>query len=593
VVANSGDNSVTIFKLATGLGVTITDPSFAKPRWVASTEDGLFAVVTNADDNTMTWINLKNLAILGTTTIDPNPHVHPRGIAIQGDRAVLVADGPGGNDHVKVIDLSCLPDCNPSLTGNQPPGGAQIIADLIIAGEGDKAPEGVAITANGDFALVAYTTRDRIGYVDLRGPIVLLRATTPVGDGPFDVAVTFDDMALVTDRNDDALSIIDVSHLPTVPAAATSTIRTGDLPQGIGILPDESRAVIAQGGRWGQATILNLLGPLSSVTVSLGHHPFGVATSITPHGFKAAITNKGNDTVSILNLTTNRVDATIKVGDKPQGIAITPIQRPAARLSATPRKGPKPLTVTFNAAASTDPDGAVTAFTFDFGDGTSATTTSATVNHTYEADGQYTASLVVTDDDGATSTNSATVNIEVKNQPPTAALSASPPKGKAPLTVTFNAAASTDPDGAVTAFTFDFGDGTLPVTTTSPTVDHIYTTEGEFTAGLVVTDDKGAASTNSATVKIKVKKNKRPKANFVAKPWRGKAPLTVKFTNSSKDQDGTVVAFSWDFGDGTGSTEKDPTHTYTSRGKFRALLSVTDDSGGTSEQPKKTEIRVE
>ena len=74
--------------------------------------------------------------------------------------------------------------------------------------------------------------------------------------------------------------------------------------------------------------------------------------------------------------------------------------------------------------------------------------------------------------------------------------------------------------------------------------------------------------------------NQPPVAVATATPDRGSAPLTVQFgSDGSSDPDGTIVSFSWDFGDGGTSTEPDPLHTYASVGAYSATLTVTDDDG--------------
>jgi hypothetical protein len=74
------------------------------------------------------------------------------------------------------------------------------------------------------------------------------------------------------------------------------------------------------------------------------------------------------------------------------------------------------------------------------------------------------------------------------------------------LTVTLDGSGSTDPDpgDTITSYTFDFGDGSPPVTQSSPTVSHTYQTAGDFPARLSVTDSRGKPSTNTAIFPIEV-----------------------------------------------------------------------------------------
>jgi hypothetical protein len=92
------------------------------------------------------------------------------------------------------------------------------------------------------------------------------------------------------------------------------------------------------------------------------------------------------------------------------------------------------------------------------------------------------------------------------NAAPTAALSASPRSGNVPLQVAFDASGSSDPDAgdSVASYTFDFGDGSAPVTQSTPTVTHTYSNAGEFQARLTVTDSHGKQSFNDASVVIEV-----------------------------------------------------------------------------------------
>ncbi|WP_298989838.1 PKD domain-containing protein [uncultured Pseudokineococcus sp.] len=151
------------------------------------------------------------------------------------------------------------------------------------------------------------------------------------------------------------------------------------------------------------------------------------------------------------------------------------------------------LTCTFDATGSTDADGTITGYAWDFGDGT--TGTGASTQHPYTTPGERTATLTVTDDDGATATTSVTAAPEPPptNVAPTAAATATCDE----LACTFDATGSTDTDGTITAHAWDFGDGT---TGTGATTQHTYATAGDYTATLTVTDDDGATATTTTTL---------------------------------------------------------------------------------------------
>jgi PKD repeat protein len=92
------------------------------------------------------------------------------------------------------------------------------------------------------------------------------------------------------------------------------------------------------------------------------------------------------------------------------------------------------------------------------------------------------------------------------NTAPNAELTATPQSGTAPLQVTFDGSASSDPDAgdSVASYTFDFGDGSPAVTQSTPTVTHTYTSAGDFQAKLTVTDTHGKQSIDDASVVISV-----------------------------------------------------------------------------------------
>jgi PKD repeat protein len=86
------------------------------------------------------------------------------------------------------------------------------------------------------------------------------------------------------------------------------------------------------------------------------------------------------------------------------------------------------------------------------------------------------------------------------NQSPVAVASANPTSGTAPLTVNFSSAGSSDPDGAIASYSWNFGDGTTS-TQANPLL-HTYTVPGSYVASLTVTDNAGSAASASVTVTV-------------------------------------------------------------------------------------------
>ncbi len=136
--------------------------------------------------------------------------------------------------------------------------------------------------------------------------------------------------------------------------------------------------------------------------------------------------------------------------------------------------------------------------------------------------------------------------------------------------------ASTDADGQVAAWSWSFGDD---ATADVASPQHTYGAEGSFEVTLTTTDDDGATNAVTHTVRIgPPPPNSAPTAEFT-QTCHG---FDCSFTDASKDSDGTVTGWSWDFGDGATSTEANPSHTYAGEGSYEVTLVATDDDQATA-----------
>ncbi|HEV8359289.1 MAG TPA: PKD domain-containing protein, partial [Candidatus Thermoplasmatota archaeon] len=166
---------------------------------------------------------------------------------------------------------------------------------------------------------------------------------------------------------------------------------------------------------------------------------------------------------------------------------------PVAVISISPEAPTTLDTVHFDGSASSDADGTIVSYAWDFGDGTTADT--PTVDHTYD-DGVYVVSLTVTDDLGAATT--ATQTLTVLNVLPDASFDLTPPNPVAGFEVAFHDHSS-DPDGTIEAWAWDFGDG---ATSAEPSPTHTYASGGDYTVTLAVTDDDGGEGQEVRTIHV-------------------------------------------------------------------------------------------
>lgn len=260
---------------------------------------------------------------------------------------------------------------------------------------------------------------------------------------------------------------------------------------------------------------------------------------------------------------------------------------PLVRFSFSPTEPKIGETVTFDASNSRDPDGKIVSYLWDFGDG--ATAENVTTTHVFQQDGEYDVILQVMDDRGASSHLTKTMRVAPLNELPTASFTVAPTEPKTNQSVTFDASASVDPDGTITAYTWEFGDQT---TGQNKIVTHVYKTAGTYTVKLTVTDDKGAQS--SVTKEITVTEappNEPPFAKFDFTPATATVNESVSFDASESRDDGQIVKYQWDFGDGASGEGQQVSHTYKTAGTFTVKLTVTDDRGATNSITRSVIVR--
>ena len=239
---------------------------------------------------------------------------------------------------------------------------------------------------------------------------------------------------------------------------------------------------------------------------------------------------------------------------------------PAANFSAAPLSGTAPLQVIFTDTSTGSP----ASWYWNFGDGTFSTEQNPV--HTYSAKGTYTVSL--------TATNNAGNDIETKSkyvvvnalQAPVASFSSNVTKGTYPVCVNFTDTSTRSP----TSWYWDFGDGT---NSTEQNPVHVYNKAGKYTVSLIASNTAGSSKPVKKTNYITVIAPVKPVAGYTVSVRSGSSPLSVSFTDTSKN---SPTFWYWDFGDGTNSTQQNPVHVYTKTGRFTVTLKASNTAGSSS-----------
>ena len=306
-------------------------------------------------------------------------------------------------------------------------------------------PTGIAITPDGQTAYVTDAGPATITPIDIatntpETPIV----QSPNNADPTAVAITPDGKtAYVTDSGNQ--TVVPISTATNTLGTAIS-LPGGSNPIAIAITPDGKTAYVADLGT-NMVTPINVATNTLGTAISLpgGSNPFSIA--ITPDGKTAYVTDNGTSKVTPIDLTTDTAGTPISLasGALPRGIAITP-------------------------------DGQ-TAYVADWG-----TSTVTPINlDTNTAETPITQSGTVRP--GAVAIT--------PDQAPTASFSAVP--GKAGTTTTFDASTSSAPAGTISSYRWTFGDG-ISITTSSPSIAHVYANSGPFIVTLTVTDSAGTST---------------------------------------------------------------------------------------------------
>jgi len=481
-------------------------------------------------------------------------------------------------------------------------------------------PFGVAINTSGTKVYVANWDSNDVSVIDTSTNTVT--ATVPVGKEPKGVAVTPDGTKIyVTNTNSSTVSVID-----TATNSVIANVSVGIYPLGVAVSPDGNKAYVTNYGS-GNVSVINTANNTVTTTISVGSIPSGI--TINSAGTKAYVANHGSNTVSVINTITNTVTATIPVGSGPTAFGqfvVSPLVPTGANLSIYKQA---PLSIV--------PGNSMTYILHyhNFGNKDAQNVTIEDIlSDNVEFDsasngGVYNSTTrTITWDIGSVAPEghgyrtltvripqSAVIGTVILNN---ANISTSDPETKYDdneahaQTRVISGVVYTDPGGYIydvdtwerianASVWLQASDGiggwenvstgeSVPVAQpdVNPQVtdeDGVYQWDVLNGSYRVHVEAPGYEPANSIVVSVPppvtdlhvglVRIPVLLAANFSTNVTSGYAPLSVQFTDISSN----VTEWNWDFGDGTNSTEQNPTHTYLAAGNYTVNLTVSNGDG--------------
>jgi gliding motility-associated-like protein len=223
-------------------------------------------------------------------------------------------------------------------------------------------------------------------------------------------------------------------------------------------------------------------------------------------------------------------------------------------------------------------------YSWDFGDGGTASVPLPGITHLYQAAGTFSVRLITTDINGCTDTIIKTNYIRING--PLANFTAANTNGCSGLTTIFNDLSTTNGGNALTNWQWHFGDGTIQNFSTPP-FQHTYNSAGTFSVKLIVTDAAGC--TDSLTLPALIVTTD-PVPLFISPDTLTCPGGTVRFFNNSLP---AGLNSMWDFGDGGTSILSSPTHIYTTTGFYTVKLRIQDANGCADSITQNSYIRVD
>ncbi|MGE5198045.1 MAG: PKD domain-containing protein [Rhodospirillaceae bacterium] len=285
----------------------------------------------------------------------------------------------------------------------------------------------------------------------------------------------------------------------------------------------------------------------------------------------------------------NATSRSVSIRLVPPGIILPPNGTPVPSFTYAPSAPSTRVDVTFDASLSSDSDGRIVSYAWNFGDGSQGS--GMVVEHDFRDIGTFVVTLTVTDDRGQSASISKNVAVAATDVPK-ADFVISPTAPQVGEKVFFNGGTSTAATGrTIVQYDWDFGTG---VQASGMLTSNTYTVAGSYTVVLTVTDDAGMKGTTAKTVSIGTG---GLKPTFTFSPTAPNNGDFVYFSASGSTSTNPITSYAWNFGDGGTASGVSPSHVFVCTGAtsdvtFVVRLTLQDSTGGTASTTSNVTVRA-
>lgn len=370
---NYSDDNVSVIDTATNQVVGSPIPVGEGPYSMAITPNGKTLYVANENSEDLTVIDTQTNQPTGSVPLG----VSPATIAISPDGTTAYVTAQG-EDVVVVVDL----------------GTNSVVGSPIPVGEN---PWGIGFTPDGKSAYVTNESDGTVSVIDT-GTRQTVGSPITVGEGPINLTISPDGkFVYVANEDDGTISVIDTATNQVV----GSPIPVGESPWSLALTPNGARLYVSNYADNDVSVIDTASRQALGSPIPTGEQPYELAA--TPDGKTVYVTNYESGgtggSVTVIDTASNQASTTFPVTGGPWQLAIAPDQSPIASF-ATGTTKKDPLNFFFSGLGSTDPDGTIASYNWNFGDGTAAPNGGPTPSHKYAKAGTYPVSLTLVDNEG-------------------------------------------------------------------------------------------------------------------------------------------------------------------------------------------------